>query len=89
MIIATAMSKEHLSLHALGTYVLYRTVNHLRHASVACPNDRRHHVGHVMHESLHEAARGHDRLGKLIAGTSAPKTGSARREGSANERPTT
>jgi hypothetical protein len=44
-------------------------------------------VWHFMHQTLHEAVRGHDRLGRVIAGSSTIKTGRASRDIAANERP--
>jgi hypothetical protein len=73
IMLATPMKKTRISLQAAGVYVLYRTVNHLRHQP-PMPQDRRNeYVWHYMHQTLHEAIKGHASLTQQVVGSSGKK----------------
>jgi hypothetical protein len=66
--LATPMRKDRLSLQAAGVYVLYRTVNHLRHNPPMPKGAFDMYVWHYMHQMLHEAIRGHSFLTLHVVG---------------------
>ena len=56
-VLASRMSDEALRLQAVATYLLYRTVNHLRHHRFAQPEERQQYIQHYLNQMLHEATR--------------------------------
>ena len=63
-VLATKMSDKTLQLQAVATYVLYRTVNHIRHRPLGAETAWREFLQHYFDQQRHEAARGHPKLQK-------------------------
>eukprot|EP00959_Pyramimonas_sp_CCMP1952_P312041 6530725-Pyramimonas_sp.AAC.1 len=61
-VLGATMDDTTLMLQATSTYVLYRTVHHIRHLRDQPRRDRQQYVQHYMGQTLHEACRGCARL---------------------------
>ena len=56
------MNDTTLQLQAVATYVLYRTVNHIRHRPPAEETKRHEYLQHYLDQQRHEATRGDPKL---------------------------
>ena len=65
--LATPMTDEDLRLQAVATYVLYRTVNHVRRLLTADETARKAFVHHYMDQQVHEATRDDSKLRSYCA----------------------
>jgi hypothetical protein len=69
--LVTPMQRDRLQLQAASTYVLRRTVNHLRHEKQLRADERTIYAWHFMHQMLQETIRGHGGLTKLVMSSAA------------------
>ena len=69
------MTDRLLSLQAVTTHVIYRTVHHVRRRDFATGDQRAECVQHYMNQQLHEAARSYGKLRRTcsVRTTLAPK----------------
>ena len=81
------MDDTTLMIQAVSTYVLYRTVHHLRHRRDPSGAGRQQYVQHYMDQTLHEACRGCARFRNVCQRASgAPTLRRQREEGPAARR---
>ena len=68
-VLGVDMGDQALCLQAVSTYVLYRTVNHIRHRRFRDAQARSAYIKQFMNQLLHEACRGHARLRQVCQGS--------------------
>ena len=83
--LAESLSKDQMKLQATATYVLYRTVHHVRRQAAQGQQQRSTYIKHFMDQQLHEATRDDSKLRNCCS--SAGWTEHAKRSNGAGEEP--